>query len=195
MGLIMDTNQDSADVDAIIRTLCDSDRLRIISFISQEAHSATILSEKMNLRLGEIMRHLEILSKANLITEHKTTRDHTYKFNPQSLEALARQKLAKPSDYADLDPFDLDHDQEKIVSNYTRSDGSLKMLPTKTKKIIAILEYISNSFEIEKDYKEKEVNTILNRFHPDHTTLRRYLIDYGILHREKDGTRYWRTER
>jgi len=194
VDFIMGTHQESADVDATIGTLCDSDRLRIITILSQEAYSATQLAEKMNLRLGEIMRHLELLSKAHLISEHSTTGAHTYKFDPQALEVLARQKLAKPSDYPDLVSFDLNHDQEKVVSNYTLPDGSLKMLPTKTKKIIAILEYISNSFEIERNYKEKEVNAILNRYHPDHTTLRRYLIDYGILEREKDGTRYWRME-
>ena len=68
------------------------------------------------------------------------------------------------------------------------------MIPTKSKKIIAILEYIADSFEDDIDYSEDQINEILERYYPDPTTLRRYLIDYGYLARERNGARYWRTD-
>jgi hypothetical protein len=42
------------------------------------------------------------------------------------------------------------------------------------------------------NYTEKEVNTILRRFHLDTAGLRRDLVDANMLARESDGSRYWR---
>jgi hypothetical protein len=42
------------------------------------------------------------------------------------------------------------------------------------------------------DYTEKEVNTILRRFHVDVSGLRRDLIDSGLMARASNGSRYWR---
>ena len=49
-------------------------------------------------------------------------------------------------------------------------------------------------FEDDTDYTEKEVNTILRRFHIDTAALRRYLVDHGLMARERDGSRYWRVK-
>jgi hypothetical protein len=68
------------------------------------------------------------------------------------------------------------------------------MIPTQKKKITAILQYLCEAFKLHVDYSEKEVNAILSRYHPDITTLRRCLIDYGFLARKRDGTRYWLLE-
>ncbi len=66
------------------------------------------------------------------------------------------------------------------------------MIPSKSKKIIAVLEYIVQDFEYGNMYREGEINTKLRCFHPDTTTIRRLLIDYGFLDREKDGRHIWR---
>ena len=65
------------------------------------------------------------------------------------------------------------------------------MIPTKSKKIIAVLDYLILSFEKGIEYSEVQVNEILERYYPDPTTLRRYLIDNGYLGRSKNGSRYW----
>ena len=53
------------------------------------------------------------------------------------------------------------------------------------------MRYLRSSFEEGVRYSEKEVNEILSRFHADTSSLRRYLIDYKILARERDGAVYW----
>ncbi len=40
-------------------------------------------------------------------------------------------------------------------------------------------------------YPEREVVEILKRFHPDHASLRRYLVDEDLLSR--DHGEYWRS--
>jgi hypothetical protein len=56
------------------------------------------------------------------------------------------------------------------------------------------LNFIVDAFAYDANYTEKEVNTILRRFHVDTATLRRYLVDNGLMARESDGTRYWRVK-
>ncbi len=41
-------------------------------------------------------------------------------------------------------------------------------------------------------YPEKEINERLEHCNPDYASLRRYLIDYGLMEREKGV--YWRVE-
>jgi len=113
-----------------------------------------------------------------------------YRFNSKSIESLARQQFKKPRQ--DMSAIDLPEDQRKLVSSYLQPDGSLKMIPTQSKKIKIVLEYIIKSFEFDTNYSEKDVNEILKKYNPDTAILRRYLVDYQYLDRERDGSRYWR---
>ena len=44
-----------------------------------------------------------------------------------------------------------------------------------------------------KKYSEKEVNQILESIYDDFATIRRYLIEYGFMSRNKECTKYWLT--
>ncbi len=67
-------------------------------------------------------------------------------------------------------------------------------LPRKQKPRYAVLMYLSQRFDPEAAYSEQEVNAICAQWHTfnDYFTLRRELVDYGLLGRERDGSRYWR---
>lgn len=55
-----------------------------------------------------------------------------------------------------------------------------------------ILRYLMNDFEFDRNYSEKEVNQILQRTYDDFVTLRRYLIEYGFMKRDTEGSQYWK---
>jgi hypothetical protein len=57
-----------------------------------------------------------------------------------------------------------------------------------------VLNFIVDAFIFDTFYTEKEVNTILHRFHVDTAALRRYLVDYRLMAREGDGSKYWRID-
>lgn len=50
---------------------------------------------------------------------------------------------------------------------------------------------IATLFDENKKYSEVEVNEILKPVYDDFVLLRRYLIDYKFLTREKDGSCYY----
>lgn len=66
----------------------------------------------------------------------------------------------------------------------------LKFLPSKKTKKIEILKIISEKFEFNKVYNETEVNEILKEIYHDYVIIRRMLIDYNFLKRNKSGTKY-----
>lgn len=70
-------------------------------------------------------------------------------------------------------------------------DGPLSRFPKKEKKKIAILTHIAKRFARDRRYSEKQVNDILRKVYADYVTIRRYLIEYGFMDREKDGSQYW----
>lgn len=69
----------------------------------------------------------------------------------------------------------------------------LKSFSPKEKKKVVILTKISEQFDTSKKYTEKEVNQILANIFEDFVSLRRYLIEYGFMKRNKDCTTYWLT--
>jgi DNA-binding transcriptional ArsR family regulator len=71
------------------------------------------------------------------------------------------------------------------------SGARLREIPSSRSKRRVILERLAQEFEPGVRYQEPEVNFTLQMFHRDHASLRRYLVDEGMMTRA-DGV-YWRT--
>jgi len=63
-------------------------------------------------------------------------------------------------------------------------NGRLETIPAGRDRRQALLLHLVNRFEPGRGYDEAEVNGILQGVHSDHATLRRYLVDAGLLRRE-----------
>jgi hypothetical protein len=85
----------------------------------------------------------------------------------------------------------VDEDDRKVLGHFLMADGRLSTIPTKRSKLLVVLDHLSQSFEPGRQYPEKEVNEILERFHPDYAALRRYLVEDQFLTREESV--YWRS--
>ncbi|MCG7408154.1 DUF2087 domain-containing protein [Paenibacillus sp. ACRRX] len=70
-------------------------------------------------------------------------------------------------------------------------DGRLTGFPKKEKRKIVILRNLAERFERGRLYTEKDINAVLKEAYHDYVTLRRYMIDYGLLDRKEDGSQYW----
>jgi hypothetical protein len=81
-----------------------------------------------------------------------------------------------------------------MVHRFFNKEGKLINIPRKKQAKLEIFTKISQSFEEEKVYSEKEVNQILQMFYEDFAILRRYLVDYGFLKRDLYGTAYKKVE-
>lgn len=74
------------------------------------------------------------------------------------------------------------------------ADGPLLKLPRAHEQRLLVLKEISQRFQRGRGYTEAEVNELLEPIFPDYVTLRRYLVDYGLIDRVPDGSQYWLAE-
>ncbi len=83
------------------------------------------------------------------------------------------------------------------INQYLDGDKKIKTWPSKKSVKIEILAYLSEKFEQDVFYTEKEVNEIVKNWHTfgDFFLLRRELIDKKFLSRTQDGANYWKEER
>lgn len=84
-------------------------------------------------------------------------------------------------------------EREKVLQTYFKEglNGPLSQFPAKEKRKIIVLTHILTKFAKGKTYTEIEVNEILKQVYPDFATIRRYLIEYGFLERDREGRHYW----
>lgn len=83
----------------------------------------------------------------------------------------------------------VDHDAEqrfyeRTVRTFLR-DGRLVSVPSRRKARVVILMELVSLFEAGRPYTEREVNDLLRPVHDDVAYLRRELVDYGFLTRER----------
>lgn len=80
------------------------------------------------------------------------------------------------------------------ITQFLDDEGRITQMPRKQKPRIAILQYLAAKFEPDCSYSEQQVNMICGQWHTfgDYFLLRRELVDYHLLNRERDGSRYWR---
>ena len=66
--------------------------------------------------------------------------------------------------------------------------------PKKPSEKEIVIQFLSNKFEYDKKYSEKEVNKIIDKFHlfNDIALLRREFVSRKFLSRKDDGSEYWK---
>jgi hypothetical protein len=84
--------------------------------------------------------------------------------------------------------------REINIRPFLDGNGKITQLPKKLKVQLAVLAYLAGKFERDRNYTEREVNAVCDAWHSfgDFFLLRRELVDYDFLNRERDGSRYWR---
>jgi len=177
------------EILSFVKAMADADRLRIIGLLSLGDKRAAEIASALGMHPSDINRHLEQLIASGVVRET----DGVYDLNEKAIEELARGQFeGKRKSYVPQE--DQKEDARKVLKNFLNADGTLKQIPPMGNKLLILLNFIVDAFTFDTNYTEKEVNTILRRFHLDTAALRRYLVDYGLMARESDGTKYWRVK-
>jgi len=95
--------------------------------------------------------------------------------------AAAARTVSTPRLKPDLG--DATPEQAAVLQNFVGGDGRVASLPARAAKRKLVLEYVSTRFEPRREYGEREVNAVLEEVHDDYVTLRRCLVDEGLLER------------
>ncbi len=173
-----------------LKTLADQTRLRMIGLLATQKRSVEELATLLNLTPATVSWHLGKLKELELAEMHAEGATHVYRLNGKGLGRI-NHLLGSPERVA-LWAEDVEGDawERKVLGDFIQS-GRLKEIPAYRKKRQVILRYLAGQFAEGQLYPEKEVNAILQRYHPDSATLRREMVGYGLLAREHGI--YWRS--
>jgi predicted transcriptional regulator len=183
----------SEELVDFFKALADSSRLKIVGLLAQQPYTVEELAALLNLKPSTISHHLARLSEAGLVSAKAEGYYSVYQLEEKALEAKSRSLFTQNDLDATVADIDLGAYDNKVIADFTRSDGRLKTIPVQHRKLEAILRYIVQKFKPGRHYSEKEVNEILAHFYKDTAALRRELIANGLMQCENGGDNYWRT--
>ena len=172
------------DARTIIGLLGDADRRLLLASLELGATSLDEAVKATGLPAHRAARALGKLTDAGLVT---TDRDGAFRVLGDAFARAASAFLARPpsDEHADQPP-----ERRKVLDAFVR-DGRIMTMPTAPAKRRIVLDWLAGKFEIGVRYPEPEVNALLEGHVEDHVSLRRALVDEGLLDRD-DGT-YWRS--
>jgi len=175
-----------------VKALAHADRLKIVGMLAQKPASLSEIAAGLSLPTRDVFNHLAFLEHVGVVH----IKGDLYELDNDGLENLTRHKFESKRPSYHTNPH-MKPGSQKVLGTFLNPDGTIRQVPnsrTQAVKFRIVLEYILAAFDPGVVYNEKEVNSILRRFHEDVSGLRRDLIDAKMLARERDGSKYWRPE-
>ena len=160
--------------------LGDEDRLRVVGAIALGARTIDDVAQAAGLAADNVRRALPRLVAAGIV-DHK----EGLRVDMAAFREAARERPPRLRELPDATP-----EQAQILRNFVEN-GRLKSVPVRASHRRLLLEYLAERFDEGTEYAETEVNDVLGRYHGDYASLRRYLVDEGLLTRS--GGIYRRT--
>jgi hypothetical protein len=169
----------------LLRHLLDPRRLAVVGVLARAPGALDELAAASGKREDDVLRTLAPLVQAGLVA----TDGGRYHLDEVAWRELA-QRLPQAAPPSARVAFGMTAEEAEVLGRFFSGDR-LTELPAQRSKRLVVLERLSLEFEPGRRYAEPEVNELLGRFHPDHATLRRLLVDEGLL--DRDAGQYWRS--
>jgi DNA-binding transcriptional ArsR family regulator len=185
----------------MLKALADESRLKVFRLAHDGEYTVSDLAAKVGLTEPTVSHHLAKLRETGLVTLRMAGNQHYYRVNEVGLakfkahaatvEVLPPEPVAQVSDESWIEALGWAETDAQVLHDHTIS-GRLTSLPSKQKKLVVILRWLATLFQPNMLYTEPQVNAILKAVHaPDVAGLRRDLVDFGYLRRERGGGKYW----
>jgi predicted transcriptional regulator len=182
-------------VDELVRffkALAEPNRLRIIGLLAQKPQSVEQLASTLRVGESTVSHHLSRLGEAGLVSARAEGYYSIYALHTGALAGMAKKILHEESLPGLALGMDVDAYDRKVLATFSDANGHIRAFPVQEKKFLVILRHILGEFETGVKYPEKRVNQILAKYSADTATLRRSLVEHGMMAREGGGGTYWR---
>jgi predicted transcriptional regulator len=186
----MDQTELTQELLVFFKALSDASRLKIVGLLANQPYSVEQLAAVLKLSESTISHHLARLAEAGLVEGHTSSYYSIYSLKVETLEEKSRRLLSRTLLLSLAQDEDLEAYDRKVLYDYLLPNGRFKEIPAQRKKLEVLLHYAVREFQPGQRYPEKQINEILRRFHEDTATLRRELVGYKLLGREKGE--YWK---
>ena len=148
--------------EEILRALADPTRLSVAGQLARGPQTAAAMARATGLRTDAAQRHLSRLARVGIVTMESDRR--TYRLQKEALRRAAAE--AGPAREPGLALGAADGEEESVLRQYFRG-GRLTEIPARRSKRLVVLERLAFEFDVGTHYPEREVNSILERFHTD----------------------------
>ncbi len=178
------------DLLTALRALADPTRLRIAGRLAGGPASEAELAADLGLPPAAVRRQLAMLVDASLVSAAGDDPAARHSLRIEGVSALGRRLAelepdARPETGPGVGPAgeSVPNDVARVLRGYFEADR-LTTIPAGGSKRLVVLRYLRDRvFTEDRPYPEKEVNQRLAIFHPDVASLRRYMVDEGLLTR------------
>ena len=173
-----------------LRALADPTRLRLAGRLAGQPATESELAADLGLSGATVRRGLAKLVEAGLVAVTDDGEGARHALRLEAIGALGRGLAAlEPDAQPDSGPGvgpagePLPSEVARVLRGFFEADR-LTTIPASGSKRLVVLRYLRDRcFTEDRPYPEKEVNQRLAIFHPDVASLRRYMVDAGLLTR------------
>ncbi|MEM7339397.1 MAG: DUF2087 domain-containing protein [Actinomycetota bacterium] len=169
---------------AIVGLLADRTRRLVVAGLLLGASEPSDIARQVGLDVRSVVDALDRLASGGLVEEIAPQEFHLLE---EAFQMAARREA--PSDPPSA--FGDEPDDRRRVLDQSLRDGRLVAWPAKYSKRLVLLDHIAQRFEPGRRYTEQQVELILSAIDTDTATMRRYLVDAGLL--DRGGGEYWRS--
>jgi DNA-binding transcriptional ArsR family regulator len=166
------------------KAMADESRLKIIGLLSAAEHSVQQLASTLELKEPTVSHHLAVLKQLELVKMRADGNFRWYRLNEPVLGKISRAVFSRDNIARLAVSAEAGDSARKVLDNFVNGERLLE-IPVSRKKRLVILKWLANFFEPGISYSEREVNTIVKLHHNDCATLRREMVGYRILARDK----------
>jgi biotin operon repressor len=199
--VVLTQAQHEKRLQEMLKALADPTRLHLLRLMHERQRTVGDLAEAVGLTEPTVSHHLTKLREAGLANLRMAGTQRFYGLNESNLqrfkqqintlEVMPKKETMPIDDTTWIDALGWNEDEAQVLREYT-VNGVLVGLPAKQKRLMPILRWLVTKFEVGRRYTELEVNDILRAAYPtDWVSLRRDLVDFKLVRREKNGSSYW----
>lgn len=200
-GNLIDTEQ-RQEMLQLLKTLADENRLTMLMLMGERPRTVTEMAGLLELSEPTVSHHVSKLRGVMLLNLRMDGNQRFYSLNLKRLDEFKQyvSEIEKPptepevevSDNAWIDALDWPEADKAVLVDYT-FNGRLTDIPKQDKQWVVILRWLGTRFEQGRRYTEKEVNAVMTEIYGDYATLRRDMVEFGFMRRERGGGDYWLT--
>ena len=167
----------------LLKLLAHETRLEILSILLKEDSYVEKIACQLSLTPATICYHLKKMEAAGIVNCSRSQFYIIYSLNRDIFDKPLLELIKKE------ESIDIEEKYKKEVLASFFKNGRLTKIPTQRKKREIVLAEILQQFDFDREYGEKEVNEIILRYHEDFCTIRREMIAFGMMTRDRERYR------
>ncbi len=165
---------------ALLKLLADETRLEILNILLKEDSYVEKIACELSLTPATICYHLKKMEAAGVVNCSRSQFYIIYSLNREIFDKPVYALIKKDEEIVDRE----EKYKKEVISHFFKY-GRLTQIPTQRKKREIVLAKIAERFELDRAYAEKEVNGIILQYHEDFCTIRREMIAFGLMTRDR----------